>query len=153
MTLNFLSSTKWRNLGAKDTLADLIDIKLESKDTDTFKSIDLDWKLIDFEPTLARLQLNTEKLQTDSEGDTLTNLKVTIRDSEGIISSESGLQLNAVETVSFEIAGLVDSKTSQSLNVLSTLTLAILGLAFSISFVLALFKGSLVSAWMFINTM
>ena len=82
-----------------------------------------------------------------------TDLEITFNDSDGTFTSADGKGINFGEKLKFKIGPLVPDDTSRKVNAFASIWVTCIWIALAITFLLALFQGSLVATWIFINTM
>jgi hypothetical protein len=81
------------------------------------------------------------------------NVSLTFTDTDHELKSDKGESIDYGTTLNFKIAPLIDQKTASRVDTIGTIVLSMVGIAFTIAFVLAIFRGSLLSTWLCINTM
>ena len=76
---------------------------------------------------------------------------MTFNDAEGIFESVDGKRINFGRTIDWKISPLVDQEERQSYDAVADILLALIWIVLIMSFAMALFKGPLVSTWIFIG--
>jgi len=112
--------------------------------------------LRDFDGQTAHLvmDLDTTRSQlSDSEMESYDNLIMTFNDLNGTFTSESGKSVNFGHEVKWPLSPLISKEQVSGVESLGSLWLALIYIAIAISFFLAIFKGSLLSTWMMINSL
>ena len=137
------------------TIYDMVDIQLSSKSVDDVEPVKVNWSMKDFNGQTANLQMNLDKLREDNvDLQVYDNLEISLNDGQGVLKSESGKQVEFGKTVEWNLSvPFVQDKEITSMRALANFWIALICLAVMITFVLALFKGSLVQTWMLINTL
>ena len=99
--------------------------------------------------------MNLDKLREENvDMQVYDNLEISFNDGQGVLKSESGKQVEFGKTVEWSLSvPFVQEKEVSSMRALANFWIALICLAVMITFVLALFKGSLVQTWMLINTL
>ena len=101
------------------------------------------------------MQIDLEAASVAAKGnlDYYDNVHVDFTDYDHELVSETGHGIADGTSLDLKIAPLVDQQTTQQVNKMGTILLAVVSIAFVISFVVAIFRGSLLSTWLCINTM
>lgn len=104
---------------------------------------------------MAQFQIDLEAASKAAKGnlDYYDNVHVEITDADHELVSETGHGIADGTSLDLNIAPLLDQQTTEQVSRVGTILLAIVSIAFVISFVLAIFRGSLLSTWLCINTM
>lgn len=91
-------------------------------------------------------------ISSDNYGD-LDSIVVSFNDATGALKSENGKQIDFGKTINFRLPALKDQSEEETTDALGYMWLTLIWMALSISFILAVFQGSLVHTWIFINSL
>ena len=146
-----------KGIKTSDQSADeqVIEISLTSKTDKDVEPVNVQWSTEDFDGQTAHLMMDLDALR--DEGIDLTlydNIEISFNDGEELLSSESGKHVEFGKKINWSLtAPFVDEKEVSLMLTLANFMIALMTLAALITFVLGLFKGSLVSMWMLVNTL
>ena len=144
---------------SKVSLSDFVKVTLNSSN-ESIENINVNHRILDFDGELAYLQLDLDGLQRNLDQSQailhlsdFDGLNLSIDDSDGRLTSISGDHIKTDQSADFKIASLIDRQTAGLVKTLSTILLSILGVSLTITFSLAMFRGSLATTWLCINTL
>ena len=144
---------------SKVSLSDFVKVTLNSSN-ESIENINVNHSILDFDGELAHLQLDLDGLQRNLDQSQailhlsdFDGLNLSIDDSDGRLTSISGDHIKTDQSADFKIASLIDRQTAGLVKTLSTILLSILGVSLTITFSLAMFRGSLATTWLCINTL
>ena len=129
---------------------EMINIELSSTLYDDLEPVKVDWSPVSFDGSSAQLQMHIEQVERYRDYD---SLDVTFYDASGLIQSPSDKRMDFGKSAKWKLAPFLDSANKARVDTISTLWVALVLISLTLSFVLALMHGSLVSTWMLINTL
>jgi len=133
---------------------DTIDIMLKSSEFEEAEPVKVDWTMVDFDGQLGHLQMDLEKLQEQKvDLDTYDSIEITFNDAVGLLKSDDDKQVNFGEKLDWKLSPLVNKDTASRTEYIVNLWLSMICIGLAISVFLAIFEGSLISTWIFINSM
>ena len=131
-----------------------IEMSLTSTLTDEIEPISVDWSLKSFDGYEARLQMDLDALYAeDIDISAYDNLEITFNDGTNMLTSADGKYVGMGKKVQWKLQPMVKQETTSKFSSISSIWLALISLALTISFILALFQGSLLPTWMLINSL
>lgn len=129
-----------------------MDIRASSKMSD-IESVPVEWRLKDFDGDMATVQMDLVDLQQKADLVEINSISITFKDSDGKLYGASGKKLANGQKLEFEIPPLVEKTQSKSSEAIADLWLSLIWVSLAITFLLAIFQGSLVTTWIFVNSL
>ena len=160
-TVSLLSSTAVRQLShlAIDSktnetveIFNAVELQLSSSVDEDLELVQVGFELVDFDGQLAHLQLDIESLHEQSiNTDEYDTVQVAIYDTA--LTGVNGKHVPWGEKAETKMPALLEFQETKMLDALSNLVVGLICLVVGISMLVAAFRGSLVSTWIFINTL